>query len=68
MITTRSAKPPAASPEPTAPAHRHRLQDGPLRVLVGKTAPVYCTVIAVLAAVAAASLIFRGRSRPGTSL
>jgi hypothetical protein len=32
-----------------------------------RTAPVYCTVIAVLAAVAAASLIFRGRSRPGTS-
>jgi hypothetical protein len=31
-----------------------------------RTAPVYCTVIAVLAAVAAASLIFRGRSRPGT--
>ena len=36
MITTRSAKPPAASSEPTAPAHRHRLQEGPLRVLVGK--------------------------------
>jgi hypothetical protein len=32
-----------------------------------RTAPVYCTVIAVLAAAAAASLIFRGRSRPGTS-
>jgi hypothetical protein len=28
-----------------------------------RTAPVYCTVIAVLAAVAAASLIFRGRAR-----
>jgi hypothetical protein len=35
VITTRSAKPPAAS-EPTAPAHRHRLHEGSLRVLVGK--------------------------------
>ena len=33
---TRSAKPPAASSEPTAPAHRHHLHEGPLRVLVGK--------------------------------
>ena len=30
-----------------------------------RTALVYCAVIAVLAAVAAGSLIFRGRSRPG---